>query len=68
MDTVKFYMYFKSYALVGPMVTRMLISKIYFVYEITSLFIEASEEAEHAFHSTFPLNTEYLKMVLDEVK
>ena len=61
-------MYFKNIALIGPWITRMLISKIYFVYEVTVLLIEASEQAEHAFQTTFPLNTEYLKMVLEEVK
>jgi len=39
MDTVKFYMYFKSIAFIGPWVTRMLISKIYFVYEVTVVMI-----------------------------
>lgn len=39
METVKFYMYFKNFAIIGPFVTRMLISKIYFVYEVTAIFI-----------------------------
>lgn len=43
METVRFYMYFKNIALIGPWITRMLISKIYFVYEVTVLLIEASE-------------------------
>jgi len=32
-------MYFKNYALIGPFVTRMLISKIYFVYEVTAILM-----------------------------
>ena len=43
METVRFYMYFKHVAFIGPWVTRMLISKIYFVYEVTVVMIEACE-------------------------
>jgi len=68
METVKFYMYLKNFAIIGPFVNRLLISKIYYVYEVTALFLEACEETEHAFHNSFPLNTEYLKMILEEVK
>lgn len=32
LDTVKFYTHFKDWALIGPYFTRMLVSKIYFVY------------------------------------
>ncbi len=39
METVRYYMYFKSIALIGPWITRMLISKIYFVYEVTVVMI-----------------------------
>lgn len=35
METARFYMYFKNMALIGPWVTRMLVQKIYFVYEVT---------------------------------
>jgi hypothetical protein len=43
METVKYYMKFKDWALIGPYITRMLISKIYFVYEVSIIFIEACE-------------------------
>jgi hypothetical protein len=36
-------MYFKNFALIGPWVTRMLVQKIYFVYEVTTIMIEACE-------------------------
>ena len=65
METVRFYMYFKNVAFIGPWVTRMLIQKIYFVYEVTVVMMEACEQTEHVFHHTFPLNTEYLKIVLE---
>jgi len=38
---MKYYMYFKDFAIVGTYSTRMMISKIYFVYEVSVLFLEA---------------------------
>ncbi len=38
LDTVKIYTHLKDWALVGPFFTRMLVSKIYFVYEVTVIF------------------------------
>lgn len=32
LDTVRIYTHFKDWALIGPFFTRMLVSKIYFVY------------------------------------
>lgn len=43
MEAVRFYMYFKNISLIGSWVTRMLISKISFVYEVTVVMIEACE-------------------------
>ena len=68
MDTMKFYMKFKDYPIVGHTFTRMLVQKVYFVYEIATTFIEASEETIHVFSHSFPLHTEYLNYVLNEVK
>jgi len=39
MDTMKYYMYFKDFAVVGTYATRMMISKIYFVYEVSIIFL-----------------------------
>lgn len=49
MDTMKYYTYFKDWSIVGPYVTKMMISKIYFVYEVSIVFLEASEESIHVF-------------------
>jgi len=43
LDTVQIYTRFKDWALIGPMFTRMLVSKIYFVYEVAVIFTEACE-------------------------
>jgi hypothetical protein len=43
LDTVKMYTHFKDWALIGPFFTRMLVSKIYFVYEVATIFTEACE-------------------------
>lgn len=43
LDTVKIYSHFKDWALIGPFFTRMLVSKIYFVYEVAVIFTEACE-------------------------
>lgn len=57
MDTMKFYMKFKDTPLVGSKITEMLIQKIYFIYEITTTFIEACDETLHVFEHSFPLHT-----------
>jgi hypothetical protein len=41
LDTVRVYTHFKDWALIGPFFTRMLVSKIYFVYEVAAIFTEA---------------------------
>lgn len=44
MDHVKYYIYLKNLPLIGKSIYDSLVSKIYFVYEVTSVFIEAIEE------------------------
>lgn len=65
LDTVKIYTRFKDWALIGPMFTRMLVSKIYFVYEVSVIFTEACEETIRVFKNDFPINNEQLKEVTD---
>jgi hypothetical protein len=36
-------MYFKGMSFIGPYVTRMLIHKIYYIYEVSVIFVEACE-------------------------
>jgi hypothetical protein len=50
------------------MFTRMLVSKIYFVYEVAVIFNDACEETVRVFKNDFPINNEQLKEVLEEVK
>ena len=46
----------------------MLVSKIYFVYEVAVIFTEACEETVRVFRNDFPINNEQLKEVCEEVK
>ena len=41
LETVKVYTHFKDWALIGSFFTKMLVSKIYSVYEVASIFTEA---------------------------
>eukprot|EP00919_Chromeraceae_sp_WS-2016_P064671 GHVR01153189.1.p3 GENE.GHVR01153189.1~~GHVR01153189.1.p3 ORF type:complete len:123 (-),score=7.48 GHVR01153189.1:762-1130(-) len=65
---LKYYMYFKDYALIGNFIVRIIIQKVYFAYEISTSLLEACEECSHRFHEAFPLNTEHLNSVMNEVK
>ncbi len=41
MDSVKYYLKLKNMPILGPTFTKMLISKLYDAYEISTSFIEA---------------------------
>lgn len=68
LQSVKIFTYFKDWALIGSFFTRMLVSKIYFVYEVSLIFVESSEETIRVFKKDFPLNNEHLGYVIEEVK
>ncbi len=68
LDTVKLYTHFKDWALIGPFFTRVLVSKIYFVYEVAVIFTESCEETMRVFRNDFPINNDQLKEVIEEVK
>ena len=68
MASVKYYTYFKDVTFLGIYANGLLVEKFYYIYEISVIFIEACEEAENAFHKGFPVNSEHLKNLLDEVK
>ena len=54
--------------LIGTYVSRLVVNKIYFTYEIATAFLDACEETVHVFKESFPLNHENLHYVMDEVK
>lgn len=41
MSSVEYYMYLKKITFIGPFVSRMLIEKLYFIYEVSVVFVEA---------------------------
>ncbi len=54
-ETLKYYIYFKDYPLIGSFMQKILVQKIYFMYEISTAFTEACEEATSSFHRNFPI-------------
>jgi hypothetical protein len=60
-------MKFKNVPLIGQHCTRAVIHKIYFVYEVTTVFVEACEEVIQQFNLHFPLQSEHLRYVIEEV-
>jgi len=54
LDTVNIYTRFRDYPLVGPYFSKMLVSKIYFLYEVGIIFIESCEETIRVFKNDFP--------------
>ena len=41
MGSVKYYLMMKNWPIIGPMFTKMIVSKVYDAYEITTAFIDA---------------------------
>jgi len=58
-------MKFKNVPIIGKQCTRAVIHKIYFVYEVTTVFVEACEEVIQQFNQHFPLQTDHLRYVVD---
>jgi hypothetical protein len=68
METNKYYVRFKDTPLIGRTCTKLLISKVYDAYEITTTFVEACEEAIGLFEHSFPIANEHLSYVMREVR
>lgn len=50
--------------LVGQSFARSVIHKIYFVYEVCTVFVEACEEVMQKFEESFPIHPDHLRYVL----
>lgn len=61
-------MRFRGLPLIGKSFTRSIIHKIYFIYEVSTVFVEACEEVMHKFEESFPVHPDHLRYVLDEVR
>ena len=69
MGIVKYYLKLKDTPIIGLYMTRMIVQKIYFTYEISTAFLDACEEALHIFKENFPLSThDNVHYVMEEVK
>lgn len=68
MDTVKIYTSLRDFSIIGPFFSKMLISKIYFLYEVGHTFIEGCEETIRVFQNDFPITNEQVNVVISEVR
>jgi hypothetical protein len=63
-DTVEMYLRFRESWLFGPIFSRMLVSKLYFLYEVSITFVEACEETTRVFKNDFPISSKQVAEVI----
>ena len=67
LESIERYMRWRGLPLVGNYFSRAVIHKIYFVYEVSVVLVEACEEVMQKFEESFPVHPNHLRYVLEEV-
>lgn len=65
LESIDFLMKFRNTPIIGKQCVLSVVQKMYVAHEVSTVFAEACEEAIHEFKSSFPMNANYLNIVLE---